>query len=343
MTEERTMRNRQVSRILRILHHLELNGNGLAAREILNKLNAEGHNCSRETVYRDLKAIEQAFIPLDIDESSDPAKYKLSRVAHVSKDVAFSYVELLALTISRESMRVFDGTTLEEILNPMFSRLEKLLGLKGEQAMKEFSDYLGFKHRAAYGLKVPREVLDTLHQACAEGHILEIDYLATSGDRAGQVATRRLGPEMLFFADSGIYLIAKDLETKNHQVKTYAVARIKRAIMSDEEYSSKGFDFDHFHKDSLSVLREGEVSKVEIQIKEPMASYISERQWHPSQRSVRTASGVRLSLEVRLNDELVRWILGLGASAEVVGPQALRDRMSEEISRLSGTYTKRAS
>ena len=159
------MRNRQVSRILRILHHLELNNQGLAAREILNKLNDEGHNCSRETVYRDLKAIEQAFIPLDIDETNEPAKYKLSRVAHVSKDVAFSYVELLALTISRESMRVFDGTTLEDVLSPMFQRLEKLLGLNGEKAMKEFSEYMGFKHRASYGVKVPREILDTLHQA----------------------------------------------------------------------------------------------------------------------------------------------------------------------------------
>lgn len=343
MADEEPMRNRQVARILRILHHLELNSNGLSARDLLGKLNDEGHGCSRETVYRDLKAIEQAFIPLDIDESQDPAKYKLSRVAHVSKDVAFSYVELLALTISRESMRVFDGTTLEDVLSPMFQRLEKLLGLKGEKAMKEFSEYMGFKHKASYGVKVPREVLDTLHQACAEGHILEIDYLATSGSRAGQVATRKLGPEMLFFADSGIYLIAKDLETESHQVKTYAVARIKRAVMSDEEYNSKGFDFDHFHKDSLAVLREGEISKVEIQIKEPMASYISERQWHPSQRSVRTANGVRLSLEVRMNDELVRWILGLGAAAEVLSPQKLRDRMTEEILKLSGTYTKRAS
>ena len=337
------MRNRQVSRILRILHHLELNSSGLAAREILNKLNDEGHNCSRETVYRDLKAIEQAFIPLDIDESADPAKYKLSRVAHVSKDVAFSYVELLALTISRESMRVFDGTTLEDVLNPMFQRLEKLLGLKGEQAMKEFSEYMGFKHRASYGVKVPREILDTLHQACAEGHVLDIDYLASSGERAGQVATRKVGPEMLYFADSGIYLIARDLATESQQMKTYAVARVKRALMSDEEYTSKGFDFDHFQKDSLAVYREGEIAKVEINIKEPMASYIAERQWHPSQRSVRTASGIRLSLEVRVNDELVRWILGMGSNAEIVGPQKLREQMSKEVQRLAISYNKKAS
>ncbi|MBN8540752.1 MAG: WYL domain-containing transcriptional regulator [Deltaproteobacteria bacterium] len=337
------MRNRQVSRILRILHHLELNANGLAARDILNKLNDEGHNCSRETVYRDLKAIEQAFIPLDIDESTDPSKYKLSRVAHVSKDVAFSYVELLALTISRESMRIFDGTTLEDVLNPMFQRLEKLLGLKGEKAMKEFSEYMGFKHRASYGVKVPREILDTLHQACAEGHVLDIDYLASSGERAGQVATRKVGPEMLYFADSGIYLIARDLATESQQMKTYAVARVKRAMMSDEEYTSKGFDFDHFQKDSLAVYREGEIAKVEINIKEPMASYIAERQWHPSQRSVRTASGIRLSLEVRVNDELVRWILGMGSSAEVASPQKLREQMATEIERLSNSYTKKAS
>lgn len=336
------MRNRQVARILRILHHLEIHQQGLSAREILNKLNDEGHGCSRETVYRDLKAIEQAFIPLDLDESTETTKYKLSRVAHVSKDVVFSYVELLALAISRESMRVFDGTTLEEILSPMFTRIEKLLGLKGEKAMQEFSAYMGFKPRAAYGVKVPREVLDTLHQACAEGHVLEVDYLATSGTRAGQVATRRLGPEMLYFADSGVYLIAKDLGAEGQPLKTYAVSRIKRAVMSTEAYSSKGFDFDHFQKDSLAVYSSGEVTKVEIQIKEPIASYIAERQWHPSQRTVRTVDGIRFTLEVRLNDDLIRWILGLGASAEVLGPKTLRERMSDEIEQLAGAYLKRA-
>jgi predicted DNA-binding transcriptional regulator YafY len=121
------------------------------------------------------------------------------------------------------------------------------------------------------------------------------------------------------------------------------VARVKRAMMSDEEYTSKGFDFDHFQKDSLAVYREGEIAKVEINIKEPMASYIAERQWHPSQRSVRTASGIRLSLEVRVNDELVRWILGMGSSAEVASPQKLREQMATEIERLSNSYTKKAS
>jgi predicted DNA-binding transcriptional regulator YafY len=337
------VRNRQVSRILRILHHLELNTQGLSAREILNKLKAEDHACSRETVYRDLKAIEQAFIPLEIDESQDPARYKLSRVAHVSKDVAFSYLELLALTISRESMRVFDGTTLEEVLTPLFNRLEKLLGLKGEKAMTEFSEYLGFKPRSSYGVKVPREILDTLHQACAEGQILEMDYLAASGERAGQVATRRVGPEMLYFADSGIYLIARDLATTPGQMKTYAVSRVKRAVMLDDAYESDDFNFDHFHKDSLAVLREGDVTSIEIVVREPMASYISERQWHPSQRSVRTSTGVRLTMDVRMNDELVRWILGMGSAAEVVGPSGLRDRVVQELGRMVAAYSRKAS
>ncbi len=337
------LRNRQVSRIIRILHHLELNTQGLSARELLNKLQAEHHTCSRETVYRDLKAIEQAFIPLEVDDSVDPARYRLSKVAHVSRDVAFSYIELLALTISRESMRVFDGTTLEEILTPLFDRLEKLLGLKGERAMNEFSEYLGFKPRSSFGVKVRREIIDTLHQACAEGHVLEIDYLASSGERAGEVATRRVGPEMLYFADSGMYLIAKDLATTPGQMKTYAVSRIKRAVMLDDAYESQDFNFDHFQRDSLAVLNHGDVVTLEIQIKEPMASYISERQWHPTQRSVRTSNGIRLSMEVRMNDELVRWILGLGACAEVISPQSLRDLVAKEITELAGTYSKRAS
>jgi predicted DNA-binding transcriptional regulator YafY len=78
-------------------------------------------------------------------------------------------------------------------------------------------------------------------------------------------------------------------------------------------------------KDGLGVLTVGEVKDVEVFIEEPIASYVSERRWHESQQITRVERGIHFKLRVRVNDELARWVLGLGPSAMVVSPTELRD------------------
>jgi predicted DNA-binding transcriptional regulator YafY len=61
------------------------------------------------------------------------------------------------------------------------------------------------------------------------------------------------------------------------------------------------------------------------------APFIAERQWHATQELVTERDGsVVLTMRVADTLELRRWILGFGASAEVLAPESLRDEIRKE-------------
>ena len=68
----------------------------------------------------------------------------------------------------------------------------------------------------------------------------------------------------------------------------------------------------------------------------PLARYIKERLWHPSQ-SFRDLEDGRLEMTLQVADtlEVRRWVLGYGVQAEVIEPASLREWVRAEAERLA--------
>ena len=320
-------RNKQVTRILRVISLLECTPAGFSVRELTQRLNNEGHPCELRTVYRDLEAIQDAYFPVTKEGSDDESRWKLDSIASISPSIQFSYRELMALFIARNSLDAFRGSPVFDAIQGFFSRIEKVLGPRAQEGLAEFDTYIGFKPKPTWQSAVAQEVLDTIHQACSEGHALEIEYRAVSGNNMGEVKTRKVGPAAIYFADSSAYLIAMDFETK--QYKTYSLNRVRSAMRLDEAFDSHGFIAKEHLKGGIGVFSQGEIQNVELEVAEPIASYVSERRWHESQIVTREAHGINLKMQVKINDELARWVLGLGPAATVISPANLKLRIAE--------------
>lgn len=323
--KRRTMaRGDTLHRTLRVMRLLELNPRGLSVREIADRLkDDEGIEIHTKTIRRDLEVIEQSGFP--IDHSADGV-FKLAPIAKISKAIAFSYEELLALYLARETFESQRGSPLYNNLRTFFSRLEEVLGPKAHEGLRELKRHVGIKPEPSWAAGVPAEVMETVHQACAEGHMLSIEYRGKE-----RSVVRTVGPEAIYFADAGAYLVAQDADGIH---KLFALGRIRSAAMLTEHYVSQNFSVTEFLRDGIGVLRIGEVEDIVIHVREPIASYISERRWHESQSITRTPDGIELKLRVRLNEELARWVLGLGPAAEVEKPEALAARVSEMASEI---------
>ena len=120
------------------------------------------------------------------------------------------------------------------------------------------------------------------------------------------------------------------------------MSRVRNATLLDEHYDSKGFKAEEYFKDGIGVLGKGEPQLVELLISEPMASYVSERRWHDSQKIVRNPQGIVFTMTVRVNDELARWVMGLGDSAVVVTPLELAEKIKKQALAISKKYKKAA-
>ena len=328
MAEER---NKQVARILRIIQLLSGNRSGYSIKEIGQKLKDEGFKCEERTIYRDIEAIERVHFPIVIEDQI----YKLKEGAKTNLSVDFTYPELLALFIARKSLDSLAESPIKEPLDSMFNKIESAFGKGIVELAEELNPFFNFHISPKWGAQVPSEVMSTIEKGCYEGQALKLEYRAPSTGEAGWgYVDLKVGPEYVVFTHDGAYLYAKRLDT--NEFKLYAFPRIRSVILLEEAYEPELQGEEKIHKDSFGVLTSGEVSEVKLEITEPIASYVAERKWHSSQQVVRTEKGITLGLEVRLNDELARWILGLGPAATVVEPKELKDLVKKLAKDISG-------
>ena len=331
-------RHEMTLRIFRILHYLELNKQGLTVGEIHQRLEHDGFEVDKRTVHRDIELLQQAHIPLS---NFDESRWKIAPFGEISQKIQFTYHEIFALYVARKSLDHLRGSPIHSALESFFMKIEKVLGSQSEM----FETLLGnvaFRPQTTWQTSVAPLVLDTVYGALEEGHPLKIVYKAEGGEKAGIASERLIGPECIYFASGSVYLIGIDL-AKN-EPRTYALSRMLDVEMdTSSAYDKQGFSPEKMFKSSFGVLNTGSVEKVEIMLTGPVATYVSERRWHDSQETVRTSDGVLLKMEVKVNDELARFVLGLGPTAVVLKPNALLSRVEEMAGEILNRNKKKAS
>jgi predicted DNA-binding transcriptional regulator YafY len=316
-------RNKQVERILRIIQILMNTRVGYSIKELAVRVNQEGHACGDRTIRRDIEALESLHFPIIKDGSN----YKISDGAKVHLPIEMSYPELLALYVARKSLNTLANSPFNEPLQSVFNKVETNLGKGIVDLVNEMNPIFDFHLSPKWGTQVPAEVMSTIEQGCGIGKALRIEYRVPSIEPGWDYVNLKIGPEYIVFTHDGAYLYAKRLDT--NEFKLYAFPRIRAAVLLEELYTAELQGEEKIHKDSFGVLTSGEVYKVQIEIAEPIASYVAERMWHSSQQVIRTEKGITLNMEVRVNDELARWVLGLGPKATVKTPTVLKELVSK--------------
>lgn len=166
-------------------------------------------------------------------------------------------------------------------------------------------------------------VLDAIHDKQA----LEIEYISPYKDR--QAKTHVISPYDLFFKAHSWYMAAGCDE----KVLMFKLARIQSVkVLTDTEFVPPPDDYDpHTLRESSFYVRYGDLKHdVTLEVREPMASIISETPRHITQRISRIdADTVELRLTVPELDEVARWILSCSPHITVIKPQELREKVCE--------------
>lgn len=332
-------RNTQVTRILKIIHLLEINPQGFTAAELTTKIQGYGYNEQERTIRRDIEAVNEIFplVETEVDGQREK-RFKLDSIAKISKNVSFSVEELIALYLSKEVMGSFKSSPLFQHINSFYEKLEKVLGAKASTYLSEMKEKVFYSPMASWQSSIPQEIFDTVYRACEEGHVVEVYYNSLSKSPAGNSSHRKLGPEGVYFGNGGAYLIAQDMG--DGEIKFFSFARIREAKWTEEEYESKKVDITAMIDSGIGVLQIGEIDEIEIQIKDPIASYVSERRWHKTQKIIRSQEGITLSMNVKVNDELARWVLSLGTHASVIKPDELKSKVAKISEEIAQAYKK---
>lgn len=140
------------------------------------------------------------------------------------------------------------------------------------------------------------------------------------------------------------FLICEKASNSVPQVNIFALDRIQ-SVNIDKEHPFKrcvAFDPEHFFDDTVGVTKSihDTARRVVIKVDRQQAPYVESKPFHKSQKvEQRFRDGsITLSLNVVINNELERLILGYGEHAEVIAPPEFRTRISECINNAAKQY-----
>src|SRR5687768_234475 len=231
--------------------------------------------------------------------------------------------DLGKLTEVVEILRQFKGFSHFQELSGMVQRLEnKIYAAKtNQEPVIDFE-----KNENLKGL----QYIDTLYQAIIKKCAVELCYQSF---KARSSSTFHFHPYYLKEYRNRWFVIG--MKKKNTPILTLALDRIISIEPCDTKYVPRGnFNLQSFLHQIIGVTvnPKGESEKVLLQFDNETAHYVITKPLHHSQEIVETLSnGVVIGVQVQLNFELEREILGFGDHVKVIAPEKLKRRIKETL------------
>jgi predicted DNA-binding transcriptional regulator YafY len=323
------MRGDQIARQWKTIKLLEGRKHGLTVAEIASNLDEKTRN-----VYRDLDDLQAAGFPLHSDPDDRGQRWKLMDGSKSNVPLPLTMTELMSLHMSRDILKVFEGTIFQESIESLFDKVTVTLPPETLRFLDNISGRLGVGFGAKKDFSAFKEIIAQMSEATAQLARVEISYKALS---TGEETKRVVDPYQVWAMNGCFYLIGHC--HLRDEIRTFAMDRITSlTVLKDSFHLPTDFSLDDYLKTAFRMMR-GNPEVIEVWFRPSAAQVVKERIWHPTQEIREQDDGsVVVTLEVPINYEVISWILGFGAAAEVLSPPALKKRFVKELDAARARY-----
>ena len=174
-----------------------------------------------------------------------------------------------------------------------------------------------------------------LLQAILTKRVLRLTYKPFGKD----TLTDRIYPYHLKQFNDRWYLIAQAIGYDN--LAHYALDRIDSFEEMALPYKEPEMDFNHYFDDVIGVTVPERYEPVDVilRVANNRFNYIKTKPLHLSQRIISEEPGfTKISINVKINNELISLILSFGPDVEVIAPASLRKMIANSVSAMSYHY-----
>ena len=292
---------------------------------------AGGWEVSERTILRDLD-----YMRNELD----------APIAYVARERGFHYTEeqyqlpaihlresdLFAVYLAEKLLGQYEGTPIHASLSSIFRKIED--SLPDKIAARPEPDQSRFTVFAPHSTVVLPGIIETVFDCLRTSTRLEIEYRTPDG----QTIMRQVDPYHGVRFEGDWYLVG-NCHLRN-AIRTFSLARMTTARKGREQFViPPDFDFNRLSGSHFGVHWGRDDIEVRIQFNREAASFLRERQWHPSQRIEEQADGsLVLTLIVNHLLELRRWILSWGDSATVLAPASLASEIAATAQGIAAKY-----
>ena len=284
------------------------------------------------SIFRYVAKLRQAGLNIEADRKLG---YRLSGESFLPP-LQLSTEEALALMAMGQSAATWEQMSMLGPLERAMTKVSEQLPAQIRQEAKGAMDHMFIQSAAASDATMVLDVYARVKRGIAEKRVLTCEY----DRRGGRQSKFHLQPYALYFGVRAWYVIGRHIEKQS--VRTLRLSRFAKVDLTDEEFEvAKGFSVEE-HFGNAWVMVKGERRwAVELMFSPALAETISETRWHKTQEVELLASGeLRFTCSVDGLDEIVWWVMSMGASCRVVKPAALQKRVREQAAKIAGLYGK---
>jgi len=278
---------------------------------------------SVRTVYRDLEALSESGVPL---VATPGIGYRLMD-GYFLPPLAFSESEAALLVLGGELIKQRVDTELRPSAETALAKLESVLPKERRATVEEWRSQLQFfSTRAGDDPRLAR-----LRTAIRDRRVVRLHYHAF---RKAEPETRDIEPVQLMLMRERWHVGAYCRLRKGPRM--FRLDRIDRFSVLGEQFSiAERHVMPTAYEDWKATAAE-----VRVRFDPRVERWVRERQPFTFMREELDERGPIFVYGIRQEDDLVRWLLAWGASAEILSPPRLRARLATEILAMFSQYAK---
>jgi predicted DNA-binding transcriptional regulator YafY len=305
-----------------------------ACSDALHEYEGREVNVSRRTVQLDIQMMRSDKLgynaPIVV---YDRKYYKYEDEEYSITDIPLTENDMNVLSETVEMLKQFKDFSLFSELGGIIQRLEdKVYTEKTHRSAIIHLD----KNENLKGL----QHLDLLYQAILKKIVLRLTYRSFKAKAASEIIFH---PFILKEYNNRWFLIG--VVGNKPKILTLALDRIINVDYDlDIPYRNEKFNGDDYYKNTIgvTVLDQKHIQRIILKIDSSNAPYVTTKPFHNTQEiiSVQQDGSITVQLQVHINFELERLILGFGDSIEVIEPSLLRKRIRKKLEAAANKYAE---
>jgi predicted DNA-binding transcriptional regulator YafY len=306
---------------------------GVTIRDMVQELGV-----SEKTIRRDLETFQAAGFPLKETVGEFGRKTWHMDAGKGEPGLCFAYDEAIALYLGRRFLEPLAGTAFWEAAQTAFKKIRATLG---KDALKYIDQFGTMFHQTMVGAGDYTKKADLIDELMVGIEDRKAVFITYQSLQATEPVTYDIYPYGLVYHRGALYLVG--WSPQREEICHWKVGRIEAAEVTNVHFQRPD-DFDlqkHLAKSFGVYHGDGDV-KIKVRFAPAVARYVSESNWHESQKLTPQKDG-GLVAEFQLSDteEIKRWIMSFGQHAVVVEPESLRGEIVDELDSLVAAYSNR--
>jgi predicted DNA-binding transcriptional regulator YafY len=286
---------------------------------------------SKRTVYRDMKALEEAGVPL----GAEPGKgYFLVDGYHLPP-VMFTPDEASSLLTAEKIVEKMADRSVDEQYKSAMYKIKAVLPDRDKQFLDRLNNNIEIFHSPpAHAAEAPNNGMLTIQKALADKKVLMISYRAAYNNQ--HVADRMVEPVGLVFYSMAWHLIGYCRYRKDY--RDFRLDRITRITLTNEHFTVREIkSIGGFFQRNLSDYQ---LEQVTLRFPKSQSALIQTTRYYYGYIGEEEAGGhVEMNFIVNDLGYFCRWLLMYADVVEVVQNEKLRQLFMDHILAIKKRFT----